>query len=673
MYIYTVKKRDTLWRISREQRVPLSDIAHANNLVGKKIHDIREGQRLFIPGKGAPSPDSKLTLNFRGIDFKEITPKKVKVEHDGQTTIHELKDSNSLTLFIHDHSRGLKVWLEDLSKKMEAVMDRAVVPLGHWNINIDSRRTKAEGELQSRKGAQASTAADVRNATTNNAKMGNGATAIEQTRIESGKPIQAIATIYTSENLRLHPLNEKYRDLILQASKKHGLSPQALAALIETEAAKKKIGKKRTEEWDEKSNENDSSAAQGLCQFFADGWRDVYNEPTSLLHSDFQGKSESVWMGQRLVAKYSIDASAVYAKINLKNFQNKTKYTCDSLPPEDKAKLAYLLHHEGVDGTLRVIGLIKQLSEKKVKERLLGQLGGNSKNEKVRVAAEEKVDALIEQYGSAAAAYKGWLFYTLVDGSINVNHFLVNDKATLAKQPRTIEEILHSLSSANKVAPPPPRSAPPSQLPTTTAQSKETTKPVPPATLPAPSTSITPGPHDSSESRWHDPLESCVLRTAGLASKKSATFGMTRDNGHRAHQGIDLCAEPGTPILAVADGRILVLNKGPKGDYGNVLVLIVDINDLPSDKAALLKKAGKESGTVGFVYAHLSEMPEVSRPVEVGEEIGKTGCTGNAKSMTTIAKGAHLHFEVRLNPTLKSTGLSNRIDPLPFISNCTNR
>lgn len=670
MEIYTVRKRDTLWRISREKGVPIADIAHANNLVGKRIHDIREGQKLFIPGKGSPLPDSKLTLNFRGLDFKQITPKKIRVEHDGRVETHLQSSSNLLTLFIHDHARGLKVWIENLEKKMELVLERTVLPIGNWTINIDSRAVKAEGALQSKKGPQASSTPDVRNATTNNAQIGKGATAIEQTRVENGKPVQAIATIYTSENLRLHPLNEKYRDFILAASTKHGLNPQALAALIETEADKKKVGKKRTEEWDEKSNESDPGAAQGLCQFFPGGWTDVYKDSTSLVHSDFQGKSESVWMKQRLVAKYAIDGSAVYAKMNLRNFQNKSHYACDSLPPEEKAKLAYLLHHEGVDGTLRVIGLIKQLSENKLKERLLGQLGGNSKSEKVREAAEEKVDALIGQYGSAAAAYKGWLFYTLVDGRINVNHFLVNDKLAFAQQPRTIEEILQGLSGAQKANPPAPRPTAPPQppAPPKTAAPAPKSQASPPA--PAANQSSIPSTNDSA---WHDPLESCVLRTAGLASKVSATFGWTRNNGTRAHQGIDLCADPGTPIHAVADGRTIVLNKAPVGDYGNVLVLVVDINDLPPEKAAQLRKAGKESGTVGFVYAHLSEMPELPGPVNAGDVIGKTGCTGNAKNMTTIAKGAHLHFEVRLNATLKSTGLTNRIDPLPFISNCPNR
>ncbi|WP_442955554.1 M23 family metallopeptidase [Paraburkholderia sp. MPAMCS5] len=59
--------------------------------------------------------------------------------------------------------------------------------------------------------------------------------------------------------------------------------------------------------------------------------------------------------------------------------------------------------------------------------------------------------------------------------------------------------------------------------------------------------------------------------------------------------------------------------------------------------------------------------------VHAGDVIGKTGSTGNAKSMSHIPPGAHLHFEVRQDATMKCTGLANRVDPLPFIVNCTNK
>lgn len=58
----------------------------------------------------------------------------------------------------------------------------------------------------------------------------------------------------------------------------------------------------------------------------------------------------------------------------------------------------------------------------------------------------------------------------------------------------------------------------------------------------------------------------------------------------------------------------------------------------------------------------------VGDPVAVGKKIGTSGSTGNAKGMTTINKGAHLHFEVHTIGGRLGTGLDNRINPLPFIN-----
>ena len=53
--------------------------------------------------------------------------------------------------------------------------------------------------------------------------------------------------------------------------------------------------------------------------------------------------------------------------------------------------------------------------------------------------------------------------------------------------------------------------------------------------------------------------------------------------------------------------------------------------------------------------------------LSMGEIIGKTGSTGNASAMTTIPKGAHLHFEARSAPLL-GVGLTGRMDPIPFMN-----
>jgi murein DD-endopeptidase MepM/ murein hydrolase activator NlpD len=87
------------------------------------------------------------------------------------------------------------------------------------------------------------------------------------------------------------------------------------------------------------------------------------------------------------------------------------------------------------------------------------------------------------------------------------------------------------------------------------------------------------------------------------------------------HTGVDFAVPGGTPIVAVADGKIENANWG--ASYGTQLVQ-------------------KVSG--GWViYAHLSAADvKPGATVKKGQVIGKSGNTGNSS-------GPHLHFEMRSN------------------------
>ncbi|HEX6734986.1 MAG TPA: M23 family metallopeptidase [Azonexus sp.] len=118
---------------------------------------------------------------------------------------------------------------------------------------------------------------------------------------------------------------------------------------------------------------------------------------------------------------------------------------------------------------------------------------------------------------------------------------------------------------------------------------------------------------------------------------KSAHFGSpfgTRIDpiaGLRArHEGIDFVAPVGTPIVAAADGVVLVAEYHP--EFGNM----VDID---------------HGDGLTSRYAHLSRLDVAAgRLVMRGDEIGAVGNTGRST-------GPHLHFEVRMlgvaqNPAL---------------------
>lgn len=152
----------------------------------------------------------------------------------------------------------------------------------------------------------------------------------------------------------------------------------------------------------------------------------------------------------------------------------------------------------------------------------------------------------------------------------------------------------------------------------------------------------------------HNPLKNCKLRTAGLSSVNGARFGMTRNGGKRAHQGIDLASDEGYRVYAVEDGEIVGINKGAD-NYGFVISLRMNVPTKP-----------ELNGKFAF-YAHLDRIDvKIAQLVKAGTQLGLTGDTGNANGMTTEKKGGHLHFEIRTiqNPGL---GLGGRINPEPFV------
>lgn len=85
------------------------------------------------------------------------------------------------------------------------------------------------------------------------------------------------------------------------------------------------------------------------------------------------------------------------------------------------------------------------------------------------------------------------------------------------------------------------------------------------------------------------------------------------------HTGVDFACKIGTPILAVADGKIENANWGKS--YGNQVVQKVD------------------GGWV--IYAHLNAVRcKPGQQVTKGQIIGESGNSGNSS-------GPHLHFEYR--------------------------
>lgn len=90
----------------------------------------------------------------------------------------------------------------------------------------------------------------------------------------------------------------------------------------------------------------------------------------------------------------------------------------------------------------------------------------------------------------------------------------------------------------------------------------------------------------------------------------------------RKHEGIDIPAPIGTPVVAVKDAVVKYADNKISG-YGNMIVL-------------------EHQGRVFSVYAHLDRLlVRQGERVRRGEVIAKSGNTGRST-------GPHLHFEIRV-------------------------
>lgn len=122
-----------------------------------------------------------------------------------------------------------------------------------------------------------------------------------------------------------------------------------------------------------------------------------------------------------------------------------------------------------------------------------------------------------------------------------------------------------------------------------------------------------------------------VTQRFGLRPEVYAQFGL------KGHNGVDYRAKVGTPLYAVAAGKVIRVENNPKG-YGKHIRI--------------------ESAEGLTLYAHLDKIfVKKGASVSVGNKIGLTGNTG-------FSTGPHLHFEVRPKPYRSKNGYAGAVDPL---------
>jgi murein DD-endopeptidase MepM/ murein hydrolase activator NlpD len=103
-------------------------------------------------------------------------------------------------------------------------------------------------------------------------------------------------------------------------------------------------------------------------------------------------------------------------------------------------------------------------------------------------------------------------------------------------------------------------------------------------------------------------------------------WGAPRDGGRRRHQGIDLLASAGTPVVAVASGQITRLSNRDRGRGGISLWL-------------------RDRRGTAYYYAHNQHnLVRLGQRVRAGQLLARVGATGNARGGPP-----HLHFQIHPN------------------------
>jgi murein DD-endopeptidase MepM/ murein hydrolase activator NlpD len=120
----------------------------------------------------------------------------------------------------------------------------------------------------------------------------------------------------------------------------------------------------------------------------------------------------------------------------------------------------------------------------------------------------------------------------------------------------------------------------------------------------------------------HRSLSAFILPLRGNVTSR---FGFRRHPVFRLrqfHQGLDIAAARGTPVLAASAGRVLF--AGWYGGYGKLVVL-------------------DHGQGISTLYGHLSAiLVKPGQAIAQGQPIGRVGSTG-------YSTGPHLHYEVRQN------------------------
>ena len=161
-----------------------------------------------------------------------------------------------------------------------------------------------------------------------------------------------------------------------------------------------------------------------------------------------------------------------------------------------------------------------------------------------------------------------------------------------------------------------------------------------------PAETIAPAPEPSSASETAAPALDLLIPVQGkTAADLVDTFTDARSQG-RSHDAIDIMANAGTPVLAVADGQVEKLFDSVRG--------------------GLTIYQFEPSGKYAYYYAHLQRYADglaEKQPIKRGQVIGYVGSTGNASP-----DAPHLHFAIFVLGPERHWWEGEAINPYPILA-----
>jgi murein DD-endopeptidase MepM/ murein hydrolase activator NlpD len=164
---------------------------------------------------------------------------------------------------------------------------------------------------------------------------------------------------------------------------------------------------------------------------------------------------------------------------------------------------------------------------------------------------------------------------------------------------------------------------------------------------PAPAGGAAPGAQPKPHAAPLPPLTTVPEQYAGALRWPLDAGIVSSEYGERwgkMHKGLDIAADVGEPVYAIADGEVIYAGDGLRG-YGNVVII-------------------RHDRKTSSLYAHNSELK-----VKVGDQV-KQGTVVSLLGSTGHSTGPHVHFEIRdgdvaVNPrnVLPKSKLADAIGP----------